>query len=73
MIKVRHYTIAITLLIAMVFQIIPVPVQLDLYRPDWVLIVLSYWVMALPHRANGFLPGIIKQADSCHHLMFAVA
>ena len=29
MIKVRHYTIAITLLIAMVFQIIPVPVQLD--------------------------------------------
>ena len=52
MIKVRHYTIAITLLIAMVFQIIPVPVQVDLYRPDWVLIVLSYWVMALPHRAN---------------------
>lgn len=52
MIKTRHYVIAVTLMIAMVFQIMPVPMQVDVYRPDWVLIVLSYWVMALPHRVN---------------------
>lgn len=61
MIKVRHYTIAISIIIAMVCQIIPVPIQVDMYRPDWVLIVLAYWVMALPHRANvgvAFISGL---------------
>jgi rod shape-determining protein MreD len=52
MIKKRHYMIAMSLLIAMVFQIIPLPAVVDYYRPDWVLIVLAYWVMALPHRVN---------------------
>ncbi|MCP5011467.1 MAG: rod shape-determining protein MreD, partial [Aestuariibacter sp.] len=59
--KVRHYTIAISIIIAMVCQIIPVPIQVDMYRPDWVLIVLAYWVMALPHRANvgvAFISGL---------------
>ncbi|WP_252735744.1 rod shape-determining protein MreD [Aestuariibacter sp. A3R04] len=61
MIRTRHYAIPLTILIALVLQIMPLPIQVDTYRPDWVLIVLSYWTMALPHRANvgvAFISGV---------------
>lgn len=57
----RHYFIASTILVALVLQIMPMPIQADLYRPDWVIIVLAYWTMALPHRVNvgvAFLVGL---------------
>ena len=61
MIKTRHSAIIATLLIALVLQIVPLPIQVDIYRTDWVLIVLAYWTMALPHRVNvgvAFMAGI---------------
>ena len=61
MIRTRHYAIPLSILIALVLQIMPLPIQIDTYRPDWVLIVLSYWTMALPHRANvgvAFISGL---------------
>ena len=61
MIKARHYFISLTIIIALVLQIMPLPIQADLYRPDWVLIVLAYWSMALPNRVNvgvAFLTGL---------------
>lgn len=61
MIKARHYTVVLSILGALVLQITPLPVQVDVYRPDWVLIVLSYWAMALPHRVNvgmAFIAGV---------------
>ncbi len=30
----------------------PMPLSADAFRPDWVLIVLMYWCMALPGRVN---------------------
>lgn len=61
MIKARHYAIGLSILVALVLQITPLPIQADVYRPDWVLIVLAYWAMALPHRVNvgmAFMSGI---------------
>jgi len=44
--------ILLTLLIALIASIMPLPLSVDAFRPDWVLIVLIYWCMALPGRVN---------------------
>jgi len=44
--------ILLTLLIALMASIMPLPLSVDAFRPDWVLIVLIYWCMALPNRVN---------------------
>jgi rod shape-determining protein MreD len=58
--------ILLTLLIAIIASIMPLPLSVDAFRPDWVLIVLIYWCMALPDRVNiitawvmGFLLDVI--------------
>ncbi|MCL1142107.1 rod shape-determining protein MreD [Shewanella gaetbuli] len=40
----------ITLFIGMMFQIMPLPEIAAAWRPDWLLMVMIYWGMALPHR-----------------------
>lgn len=44
--------IGITFLVALIFQTIPWPGMMDLFRPTWLLLVLCYWVLALPHRVS---------------------
>lgn len=44
--------IILTVLFAMVLQLLPLPTALELARPEFVLIVLIYWSMALPDRVG---------------------
>jgi rod shape-determining protein MreD len=48
------WVIALTFVVAMVLAIIPlpdsVPIELGYLRPQWVVLVLIYWVIALPGR-----------------------
>lgn len=52
--KAKHNTkvIYITIFISLIFSIIPLPIALDAYRPNWALLVLCYWSMALPNRVS---------------------
>ncbi len=42
--------IFITLIFAMCLRILPLPNTLALFNPDWVLLVLIYWSLAMPER-----------------------
>ncbi|CAG8998855.1 MAG: Rod shape-determining protein MreD [Candidatus Celerinatantimonas neptuna] len=55
-------TIIVTFICALVLQIIPLPAQFDVFRPDWVLACLVYWCIALPFRVNivsAFVVGLL--------------
>lgn len=45
-------SIYLTILLALLLAIVPLPAILDPYRPDWLVLVVLYWVIALPHRVN---------------------
>lgn len=44
--------IGVTLLIGFVLQIFPLPLWLIWYRPAWVLLILMFWLIALPSRVG---------------------
>lgn len=54
--------IAVTLLIALWLSVIPLPEWARWARPEWVALVLIYWVLALPHRVGvgvAFVTGLV--------------
>ncbi|MFC0308166.1 rod shape-determining protein MreD [Gallibacterium trehalosifermentans] len=54
--------IVITFVIALVFEIMPWPADFSGYRPAWLVLVLLYWIMAIPVRLNigiAFIIGLI--------------
>jgi len=51
--------IIFTLLLALMLSIMPMPITVDAFRPDWVLIVTIYWSMALPNKVNIFTAWIL--------------
>ncbi|MGI2260214.1 rod shape-determining protein MreD [Shewanella sp. GXUN23E] len=56
-----RWLVWLTMLLGLMFQIMPLPNLVESWRPDWLLLVLIYWAMALPHRVNiltAFMMGI---------------
>ncbi len=56
------WVIALSLLGAFLVSGIPLPGVLNRFQPDWVVMVLIYWCMALPHRIGigiGWLVGLL--------------
>ena len=50
----RHgnWVIVLSLLLALVLTLLPLPSWAAPYRPDWVALVLIYWCLALPERVS---------------------
>lgn len=53
--------ILVSFLVAALLTVVPLNAALDRIRPDWMLLVLLYWVLVLPHRIGvmwGFFLGL---------------
>jgi rod shape-determining protein MreD len=48
--KQGGWVIFVTVLVAFFLQALPLPDMLAVARPEWVLLVMIYWTLALPHR-----------------------
>jgi rod shape-determining protein MreD len=46
------FIVVITIVIAMILMLLPLPEVLRLFRPEFVLMVLMYWTMALPRKVS---------------------
>ena len=58
----RILVIYLSLLVALVLMILPLPDWAQIYRPNWMALVMIYWSMALPKRVGlwfAFFSGII--------------
>jgi rod shape-determining protein MreD len=54
--------IVITVLIAMLMMMFPIPDSIRFLRPEWVVMTLIYWAMALPERVGivfGWFSGLV--------------
>lgn len=53
LVKSQHSSVIyITLLFAILLMLMPLPDMLRYARPEWVVITLIYWAMALPQRVS---------------------
>ncbi|MEY4642248.1 MAG: hypothetical protein RLZZ227_2242 [Pseudomonadota bacterium] len=51
--------ILLTIIAASLLGIMPLPSWLEMWRPEWIALVLMYWVIALPHRVGLFTAWIV--------------
>ena len=70
-----YWVILVSFLSAVLLAILPIDRSLAWWRPEWVLLTLVYWTIALPHRvglitamAMGFLIPTEVKVFSCEHL-----
>ncbi len=59
MLAKNGFMILVTLLLALMLTIMPMPITVDAFRPDWVLLVAVYWSLALPSKVNVFTAWIL--------------
>jgi len=62
MISLNILVIPLTLLFGLTLQILPLPDWTQIYRPDWVALILIYWSMAIPKKVgllSAFFSGLL--------------
>ncbi len=60
--QLKYLVVYLSLLVALVLMILPLPDWVQIYRPNWMALALIYWSMALPKRIglwHAFFIGII--------------
>ncbi|WP_019616303.1 rod shape-determining protein MreD [Psychromonas ossibalaenae] len=75
-----YRVIYLTFFIGLICAIFPLPIILNAFRPDWMILLLFYWVLALPHRVSighAFVLGLLLDlllgsTLGMHALLFSV-
>lgn len=65
--------IIISFVVAMLMNVMPLPEAINLFKPDWVALVLVYWVMAMPDRIGvlvGWVVGLL--VDVLYGTLFGI-
>lgn len=47
-----YFIVALSFFVALVLSILPLPQLAMVFYPQWLLLVLLYWIVALPHRVG---------------------
>ncbi len=76
-----RWLIALTMLLALVLTVLPLPGVLEPWRPEWTMLVIIYWSLALPVRVGvgiawlvGLLQDVLQATPlGSHALAFALA
>ena len=76
-----RWLIALSIVLALVLMITPLPGLLQPYRPEWTMLVIIYWSLALPARVGvgiawlvGLLQDVLQATPlGSHALAFALA
>lgn len=50
--KIPFGLIAVSLFVALLLEVLPMPTWTQWFRPDWVALAILYWVMTFPERVN---------------------
>jgi rod shape-determining protein MreD len=61
MIRLNYFVIPLSLLVGLVLMMVPMPEWTQVYRPNWVALILIYWSMALPNKVGlwfAFITGL---------------
>ncbi|MBA3987630.1 MAG: rod shape-determining protein MreD [Idiomarina sp.] len=48
----QRMVVYLTLLAGLILAVMPMSAGLQAWRPEWALMIVIYWVIALPHRVN---------------------
>ncbi len=58
----RRIPVIITLIIALMLSVVPLPDWIEAFRPDWIALALIYWAMMLPRSwsvGSAWLVGLV--------------
>ena len=69
-----------TFFLGLICAIFPLPIILNAFRPDWMVLIIFYWVLALPHRVSighAFILGLLLDlllgsTLGMHALLFSI-
>lgn len=73
-----HYSpsIVLSLIVALMLTIVPLPSWLEILRPEWVALAIIYWCIAVPHRVGvgiawtvGLLLDVLRDALLGQHAL----